>query len=97
MSNRYEGGLGTREGGDLIRWSLEVEEFIRQERVYGMDRPIAFVEKPPEATLTLYRISRDESVAVIAMLNEMRSGPNIPTPEQRAPSIGDRFAGLEIE
>lgn len=96
MINRYTGGLGEREGGDLIRWDLEVESFIRDEYVFGSRYPMQFVEKPPEATLTLYEINQAESVAVIKLLNEMRSGPNIPTPAQRAPDIGDRFAGLEL-
>jgi hypothetical protein len=97
VSSRYEGGLGTREGGDLVRWSLEIDEHIGYQTISGFRTPVAFRERAPEATLTLHDISRDESIAVIALLNGMRSGPNILTPEQRMPSIGDRFAGLEFE
>lgn len=95
--SRYEGGLGTRENGDLIRWTLEIEEFLRQERMQG-GYSIAFRERLPEATLTLHDINKPECEAVIALLNEMRSASRgVVIEPSRYPSIGARFAGLEFE
>lgn len=98
MTSRYEGGLGTREGGDLVRWSLEIDSGMSDVRVVGASsRALALAQTGPAvATLTLHTISREESVAVIALLNEMRSasqGVVITQP----PSIGSRFAGLEFD
>jgi hypothetical protein len=95
-TNTYTGGLGDREGGDLVRWKLEIEDHLRQAAYTGSPYPVMVREREPEAELTLYDVTRDECIKVISILNIMRSGPNIPTPEQRAPSIGDRFSGLEL-
>lgn len=94
MSNKYEGGLGTREGGDLVRWSLEIDDGIQRADTFGSRNAMYFQARTPEATLTLHTITKDESMAVIALLNEMRGpvGRTMPISP-----IGNRFSGLEFD
>ena len=94
MSSSYEGGLGTREGGDLVRWRLEIDDGMDSFRVMGARTPVYAQTRPVEATLTLYSISKEESMAVISLLNEMRGpvGRTLPVSP-----IGNRFSGLEFD
>jgi len=94
MSKKYEGGIGTREGGDLVRWSLEIDEGMGEVRVVGARSPMFTQMRLIDATLTLHSISKEESIAVIALLNEMRGavGRTMPTSP-----IGNRFSGLDLE
>ncbi len=94
----YEGGLGTREGGDLVRWTLNVEEFIENTRTFDSRVMQAIRTRPPEATLILHSVTKEECEAAVALVNEIRSASQgiVITPS-KAPSIGDRFAGLEFD
>lgn len=92
----YQGGLGGRDGGDLIRWRLEIDPGVESFAVMG-SRPVAAQIRAATAELTLYDVNREESIAVIALLNEMRSAAGgITIMPPKAPSIGDRFAGLDF-
>jgi len=94
-TSTYTGGLGTRDGGDLVRWQLDITDGETRD-LRTLNGTLQTVRiSAPEAKLILYSISREESIAVIEMLNEMRSaatGQVIDTP-----SIGNRFSGLEFD
>jgi len=99
----YEGGFDPN--GDLVQWQMDIETFDQDLRmINGEVRTIR--TRQPEATLTLYSVNREESIAVIGLLNQMRANgtkdddglvgqPS--TEEARTPSIGDRFGGLEFD
>ena len=93
--SRYEGGIGTRENGDLIRWTLDIDSGIENVALYGARVPVQ--TRPVEATLTLHTVTRDESIAVIEMLNTLRSEGVGYARLLKTPNIGDRFAGLEFD
>lgn len=98
MGSTYQGGLGGRDGGDLVRWKLEIDQGLDAMRIMGRDRPEYVQTRPTSAELTLYDINREESIAVIQLLNEMRSAAGgITIQPTKSPSIGDRFAGLEFD
>lgn len=93
----YQGGLGGRDGGDLIRWKLDIDQGMDTVRVMGSRNPVSYQGRPVTTELTLYDVDREESIAVIALLNEMRSAAGgITIMPPKAPSIGDRFAGLDF-
>lgn len=94
--NSYQGGLGGRDGGDLIRWKLDIDPGVDSVRVFGSPSPVAYQVRAATAELTLYDVNRAESIAVIDLLNEMRSASQGVVIERKAPSIGDRFAGLDF-
>lgn len=95
MTSTYTGGLGTRDGGDLVRWTLDIDNGMESIDTFGRRGPAYAQVRPTEAKLTLHAVSKEESLAVIAMLNELRGGG----PQQYAkPSpIGNRFSGLEFD
>lgn len=98
MGSTYQGGLGGRDGGDLIRWKLDIDQGVEPVSVFGRDRPEYVQTRPTTAELTLYDVNREESIAVVQMLNEMRSAAGgITIMPSKSPSIGDRFAGLEFD
>lgn len=90
---KYEGGMGARENGDLVRWTLEVNDHD----VLVSQRGQFLSGGPVTAELTLHDITRAESEAVVAVVNEMRSASTrtVFTPA-RGPTIGDRFSGLDL-
>jgi len=86
----YNGGTD-----DLILWTLEVDDGIRSERVFGSRYPVVFQGREPDASLTLRGINKPECEAVIAFVNEMRSrSQSISAPPVKP---GNRFSGLEFE
>ncbi len=94
--SRYEGGQGTREDSDLVRWTLDIDEGLSRVQVYSTSQ--VFQTRPVQADLTLHAINKKESEAIIALVNEMRSASRgVVIEPGRYPSIGDRFRGLEFE
>ena len=89
--------MSTLSGGadDLIRWTLNINEYIIDARVYGSRSPIMMRERDPDADLTLHSVDKEECEAIIALINEMRSrNQSISAPPVKS---GNRFAGLEFE
>ena len=89
--------MSTLNGGadDLILWTLDINEYIRSERVYGARSPVMFRERDPDADLKLHGVDKEECEAVIALINEMRSrNRSISAPPVKS---GNRFSGLEFE
>lgn len=92
--------MRTFDGGsnDLVRWKLEVNEYLSEVRTFNRDRVTTLQVSPPDADLTLYGLNRAECEAVIALINGLRaSGYTQPSAQVAEPSIGDRFSGLDLE
>lgn len=102
MGATYQGGPGGdsgisgRDGGDLIRWKLEIDDGMEPMDAFGSGgRALYGRARPTTVELTLYDVSKEESIAVVQLLNEMRSASTgIVLTEP--PTIGNRFSGLDL-